>query len=92
MPIESSGRSQDNPRMYELVENSPKSGSSPTVWAWPQLIDFFKIAGQPVPGPWPPQQQPRSVPEEETLPVAIAEDERPSGDEPGSRGDRWGYG
>src|SRR5271154_3953620 len=73
MPIESDGHSAGNPRLFELVENSPKTGKSPTVWAWPELIDFLKIAGQPVAGPWPPHQQPRPDPEEDTLPVAIAD-------------------
>ena len=50
MRIESSGHSQGNPRLYELIENAPKTGKSPTVWAWPELIDYLKIAGQPVPG------------------------------------------
>jgi hypothetical protein len=75
MPIESSGHSRGNPRLFELVEHAPKTGKSPTVWAWPQLIDYLKVAGQPVPGPWPPHQQPRPDPEEDTLPVAVAEPE-----------------
>ena len=53
MRIESSGHSQENPRLYELIEHAPKTGKSPTVWAWPELIDYLKIAGQPVAGPWP---------------------------------------
>ena len=73
MPIESSGHSRGNPRLYELVEGAPKTGKSPTVWAWPQLMDYLKIAGQPVPGPWPPHQEPRADPEEDSLPVAVAE-------------------
>ncbi len=79
MRIESDGHSQGNPRLYELIEHAPKTGKSPTVWAWPELIDYLKIAGQPVPGPWPPHQEPRPNPEEDTLPVAVAdthEDER----------------
>jgi hypothetical protein len=75
MPIESSGHSRGNPRMYELVENAPKEGKSPTVWAWPQLIDYLKVAGQPVAGPWPPHQQPRPDPAEDTLPVAVPDDQ-----------------
>ena len=51
MRIESSGHSQGNPRLYELIEHAPKTGKSPTVWAWPELIDYLKIAGQPVAGP-----------------------------------------
>ncbi len=72
MRIESDGHSRGNPRLYELVENAPKAGKSPTVWAWPELIDHLKIAGQPVAGPWPPHQEPRPDPEEDTLPVAVA--------------------
>ena len=51
MRIESSGHSQGNPRLYELIENAPKTGKSPTVWAWPQLVDHLKAAGPPVPQP-----------------------------------------
>ena len=78
MRIESNGHSQDNPRLYELVEHSPRTGKSPTVWAWPELIDYLKIAGQPVPGPWPPHQEPRPDPEEDSLPVAVAEPPEPA--------------
>ncbi|MBN9097166.1 MAG: hypothetical protein J0I49_03505 [Pseudonocardia sp.] len=76
MAIESSGHSAGNPRMFELIEDAPKEGRSPTIWAWPQLTEFMKIAGQPVAGPWPPHQQPRPDPEEDVLPVAVAEPER----------------
>jgi hypothetical protein len=82
MRIESDGHSRGNPRLYELVEHSPKTGKSPTVWAWPELMDYLKIAGQPVQGPWPPHQQPRPDPEEDTLPVAVAD---PEGDSESSR-------
>ncbi len=75
MRIESSGHSQGNPRLYELVEHAPKTGKSPTVWAWPELMDYLKIAGQPVAGPWPPHQEPRPDPEEDFLPVAVADPE-----------------
>jgi hypothetical protein len=75
MRIESDGHSKGNPRLYELVEDSPKTGKSPTVWAWPELMDFLKIAGQPVQGPWPPHQEPRPDPEEDSLPVAVADPE-----------------
>jgi hypothetical protein len=71
MRIESSGHSQENPRLYELIEHAPKTGKSPTVWAWPELIDYLKIAGQPVAGPWPPHQEPRPDPDYESGPVAI---------------------
>jgi hypothetical protein len=77
MAIESDGHSRGNPRLYELIENAPKVGKSPTIWAWPEVVDWLRIAGQPVPGPWPPHQQPRPNPEEESLPVAVAEPARP---------------
>jgi hypothetical protein len=38
-------------------------------------MDYLKIAGQPVQGPWPPHQAPRPDPEEDTLPVAVADPE-----------------
>jgi hypothetical protein len=75
MPVESSGHSQGNPRLYEVIEHSPKTGKSPTVWAWPQLIDYLKVAGQPVQGPWPPHQQARPDPDEDSLPVAVPDPE-----------------
>ncbi len=73
MAIESTGHSKGNPRLYELIENAPKTGKSPTVWAWPQLIDHLKVAGQPVQGPWPPHQERRPDPDADSLPVAIAD-------------------
>jgi hypothetical protein len=45
------------------------------VWAWPELIDYLKIAGQPVAGPWPPHQEPRPDPEYDSLPVAVPDPE-----------------
>ena len=75
MRIESDGHSRGNPRLFELIEHAPKTGKSPTVWAWPELIDYLKIAGQPVAGPWPPHQEPRPDPEEDSLPVAVADPE-----------------
>jgi hypothetical protein len=72
MRVESDGHSQGNPRLYELIENAPKTGKSPTVWAWPEFVDFLKVAGQPVQGPWPPHQRPRPDPTaEEAGPVAV---------------------
>src|SRR5580700_11265894 len=71
MRIESDGHSKGNPRLFELIENAPKEGKSPTVWAWPELVDYLKIAGQPVSGPWPPHQEPRPDPDYESLPVAV---------------------
>ena len=75
MRIESDGHSQGNPRLYELIEHAPKTGKSPTVWTWPELIDYLKIAGQPVAGPWPPHQEPRPDPEYDSLPVAVPDPE-----------------
>jgi hypothetical protein len=77
MAIESDGHSRGNPRIYELIENAPKTGKSPTIWAWPEVVDWLRIAGQPVPGPWPPHQRPRPNPEDESLPEAVVEPERP---------------
>jgi hypothetical protein len=57
--------------LFEVIEHAPKTGKSPTVWAWPQLIDYLKVAGQPVQGPWPPHQERRPDPEAESLPVAV---------------------
>jgi len=71
MAIESDGHSKGNPRLFELIEDAPKTGKSPTVWAWPQLVDYLKIAGQPVSGPWPPHQEPRPDPDYESGPQAV---------------------
>ena len=73
MAIESDGHSKGNPRLFELIEDAPKTGKSPTVWAWPQLVDYLKIAGQPVSGPWPPHQEPRPDPDYESGPQAVAD-------------------
>ena len=84
MPIESDGHSRGNPRRYELIENAPKTGRSPTIWAFPQLVEFMKVAGQPVAGPWPPHQQPRPDPTDvETLPVAIPDPAADQGERTG---------
>jgi hypothetical protein len=85
MRVESSGHSRGNPRLYELVEHAPKTGKSPTVWAWPELMDYLKIAGQPVAGPWPPHQEPRPDPEYDALPVAVPDPEPPARPAPGTR-------
>jgi hypothetical protein len=61
-----------NPRMYELIEHAPKTGKS-TIWAFPAVVEWLKVAGQPVQGPWPPHQQPRPDPTDESLPVAVQE-------------------
>ena len=67
MAVESTGHSGGNPRLFELIEHAPKTGKSPTVWAWPELIDYLKVAGQPVQGPWPPHQQRRPDLENDAL-------------------------
>jgi hypothetical protein len=79
MAVESSGHSPGNPRLYELIEHAPKTGKSPTVWAWPQLVDYLKVAGQPVQGPWPPHQERRPDPEAESLPVAVPDPQSSAG-------------
>jgi hypothetical protein len=70
---EPQGSAHGSPRIYDLIKHNPKEGKSPTIWAWPQVIDLFKVAGQPVPGPWPPHQEARPDPEAESIPVAIPE-------------------
>jgi hypothetical protein len=72
-----SGGPRGSPRLHELIEHSPKEGKSPTIWAWPQIIDYLKVAGQPVQGPWPPHQQPRPDPSDESLPVAVPDSQSP---------------
>ena len=78
MDAESADGAQINPRIYELIKDSPKTGTSPTMWAWPQLIDHLKVASQPVQGPWPPHQEPRPEPDAESMPVAIADPHPPN--------------
>jgi len=85
MAVESSGHSRGNPRLYEVIEHAPKTGPSPTVWAWPQLIEYLKVAAQPVQGPWPPHQHPRPDPEAESMPVAIADPATSRRDQPEPR-------
>ena len=80
MRIESDGHSRDNPRLYELVEDTPKEGGSPTVWAWPEFVGFLKVAARPVAGPWPPHQRPRPDPTDEALPVAVPDPAVPDKD------------
>ena len=71
MAIESTGAERGNPRFYSLIENAPKTGKSPTIWAWPQITEYLKVAGQPVQGPWPPSQEQRPDPDANDLPVAV---------------------
>ena len=42
MAVETSGHSRGNPRLYELIEHAPKTGKSPTIWAWPEIIDYSR--------------------------------------------------
>jgi hypothetical protein len=79
---DSAGRGQSGTRMYELIKDAPKTGPSPTVWAWPQLVEHLKVASQPVQGPWPPHQEPRPEPDAESLPVAIADPAQPGRQSP----------
>ena len=82
MSVESSGTSAGNPRLYELIEDSPKEGPSPTIWAWPQLTDYLKVAGQPVQGPWPPHQNRRPDPDGEPEPIAVPDSQAPPPPQP----------
>jgi len=75
MPVESSGQSAGNPRMYELIADTPKDGDSPTVWAWLHLIDHLTVTGQPVQAPWPPHQQRRADLEPDGMPRAVPDPE-----------------
>lgn len=71
MAVESTGNERGTPRLFALIENSPKTGDSPTVWAWPQFTEFLKVAGQPVQGPWPAHQEPRPDPDADSSPTAV---------------------
>ncbi len=63
--------------MAELFEHAPKTGKSPTIWSFPAVVNWLKVASQPVQGPWPPHQEPRPDPDDEALPTAVREPERP---------------
>ena len=54
------------------IESDGHSRGNPRLY---ELIDYLKVAGQPVAGPWPPHQQPRPDPEEDSLPVAVPDPE-----------------
>lgn len=60
--------SPGSPRIFELIQDAPgknnrdRVGGDNSVWAWPEVTEFLKIAGQPVPGPWPPHQESRPDP------------------------------
>jgi hypothetical protein len=92
--VESDDRSPGNPRMYELFADAPTGGTGATVWSFPQFVEFLKVAGQPVQGPWPPHQEPRPDPSAvEAGPVAVADPGSTSrtGDRTGDRtGERTG--
>jgi hypothetical protein len=74
--IESDGFSKGNPRMYELIQRSPEAGSSPTLFAFSEFMDFLRVMGQPVQGPWPPNQNPRPDPMADSMPTAVSEPAR----------------
>lgn len=82
MSVESSGKSAGNPRLYELIEDSPKEGASPTIWAWPRFTEYLKVAGQPVQGPWPPHQNRRPDPDAESEPIAVPDSRAPAPQRP----------
>lgn len=91
MAIESDGHGGRTPRMFELIEDAPRTGASPTIWSYPALVEFMKVAGQPVAGPWPPHQRRRPDPEEDILPVAIVDPGLGAEPDPGidSAGRHW---
>jgi len=76
MTVESTGHERGNPRFFALIENSPKAGASPTIWAWPQFTEFMKVASQPVQGPWPAHQEPRPDPDADSMPTAVPDKKR----------------
>ncbi|HRD59741.1 MAG TPA: hypothetical protein PLZ93_22835 [Nocardioides sp.] len=84
-------RRAGNPRMAELFKDAPKTGKSPTVFAFPQVVEFLGVAGQPVQGPWPPHQEPRPDPTDiDSGPVAIPDPagqptDQPTAQPPGVR-------
>ena len=86
--------SPGSPRIYELIQDAPgknnkdRGGGDNSVWAWPEVTDFLKIAGQPVPGPWPPHQERRPDPEVASAEAtAVAEPEQSLRDIARKRGD-----
>ncbi len=76
MSVESSGKERGNPRFFALIESAPKTGASPTIWAWPLITEYLKVAGQPVQGPWPPNQERRPDPDADSMPVAVKDEKR----------------
>lgn len=86
--------SPGSPRIFELIQDAPgknnqnRVGGDNSVWAWPEVTDFLKIAGQPVPGPWPPHQEARPDPEiGSAVPEAVAEPAQELRDIARKRGD-----
>lgn len=57
-----------DPRMIEAVKQLPGLA------AFPAVVEWLKVAGQPVPGPWPPHQEPRPDPSDESGPVAVRDE------------------
>ena len=64
------------------IESDGHSRGNPRLY---ELIDYLKVAGQPVAGPWPPHQEPRPDPEYDALPVAVPDPEPPARPAPGTR-------
>lgn len=90
--------SPGSPRIYELIQDAPgknnkdRPGGDNSVWAWPEVTEFLKIAGQPVPGPWPPHQQKRPDPSITSAePTAVAEPDQQLRDIARKRGDASDY-
>jgi hypothetical protein len=80
--------SPGSPRIYELIQDAPGKGKPNSVWAWPEVVDWLKVAGQPVPGPWPPHQEKR--PDPSLVPgeaVAVAEPQQELSDIARKRGE-----
>lgn len=78
MAVESSGKSAGSPRIFELLEDPPEGDGSTSIWAWPQVTEYLKVAGQPVQGPWPPHQNPRPDPDADAEPTAVPDSQGPS--------------
>ena len=44
MVQETGGANAGTPRMAELFKDAPKTGKSPTVFAFPQLVEYLGVA------------------------------------------------
>ena len=75
MPVESTGTARATHAFTSFSRMRRKPARARRSSLFPELIDFLKVAGQPVQGPWPPHQQPRPDPEEESMPVAVPDPE-----------------